>query len=74
MESASGAVVWLCSPVATAVVHGLGGTPIHGRVMFTSFGFWHRSWGAVAERHLHVRLRGTGSYETAYALSPDSRK
>ncbi|MER5996751.1 hypothetical protein [Streptomyces viridosporus] len=40
----------------------------------SSSGFWHRSWGAVAERYLHVRLRGTGSYETAYALASDSRK
>lgn len=36
-------------------------------------GFWHRSWGAVAVRHLDVRLRGAGSCETAYALSPHIR-
>jgi hypothetical protein len=52
----------------------LGDTPNHGRVMFTSFGFWHRSWGAVAERDIAVRLRAPSSYETAYALPPDGRK
>jgi hypothetical protein len=38
------------------------------------WGFWHRSWGAVAERYLDVRLRGAGSCETAYALASGSRK
>ncbi|MCX5342935.1 hypothetical protein [Streptomyces atratus] len=42
--------------------------------MSTSFGFWHRSWGAVAERYLDVRLRGDCSRETAYALSSDNRR
>ncbi|WP_405632406.1 hypothetical protein [Streptomyces sp. NBC_01174] len=42
--------------------------------LYARTGFWHRSWGAVAERDIVVRLRVTGSYETAYALSPDSRK
>lgn len=45
-----------------------------GLALFTGCGFWHRSWGAVAEGYLDVRLRGTGSCETAYALTSDSQK
>lgn len=43
------------------------------KAMYVSCGFWHRSWGAISVRHLDVRLRGTGSCETAYALSPHIR-
>lgn len=43
-------------------------------VLYARTGFWHRSWGVVAERYLHVRLRGNCSRETAYAVSSDSRK
>ncbi|MFE5556754.1 hypothetical protein ACFQ83_03995, partial [Streptomyces sp. NPDC056540] len=37
--------------------------------LFMRTGFWHRSWGVVAERYLVVRLRGDASRETAYALA-----
>lgn len=28
--------------------------------LFTGCGFWHRSWGVIAERYPVVRLRGDG--------------
>ncbi|WP_328793107.1 MULTISPECIES: hypothetical protein [unclassified Streptomyces] len=41
--------------------------------LFMRTGFWHRSWGVVAERYPAVRLRGDASRETAYALASVDR-
>ncbi|MFD6888091.1 DUF6233 domain-containing protein [Streptomyces sp. NPDC059957] len=41
--------------------------------LYARTGFWHRSWGAVAERYPMFDCEESGSRETAYALLPNSQ-